>query len=562
MKIRSKTVIAVSAMAILIFLILHIVATYIIFPSFENLEKNKAEEHVIQAKTALNYALSEMEKNDNDWSAWDDTYHYMQFRNQDYIDNNLMDTTFVNLRLNFFLLINPAGELVYGKSFDLNTNCEIPLTPSLTSLFTSYSLVWNFSSSSKNATSGIILLPEQPLMIVSMPILTSNSEGPIMGALIFGRYLDSAELASLSQLIGDPISIHRFDDPEIQNKPIFAQNSNPSTLSTFVEVSNSTTISGYCLIDDIRSNPAIYLQVDTSRDITRQGNSVMTIFLVFSLLLSIVFGVGTILLLEKSVVKPLNKLTSEIKDLGIVDDQVQLPALFGTDETALLKKAMKDALTQRLAAISELAGMIGHDLRNPLTGIKGSVYYLKGHYSEQMDETGKDMLKTIDDCVEYSNKIINDLLEYSREVKLELTESTPKMLLANTLSMLKVPSSIKLVDGTEDKPVFLVDQAKMSRVFTNLITNAFDAMPKGGSLTVLSKNVGGVVEITFSDSGIGMSEETLNKLWLPLFTTKAKGMGFGLSICRRMVEAHGGKISVKSVEAKGTIFKIMLPSLS
>ena len=226
-----------------------------------------------------------------------------------------------------------------------------------------------------------------------------------------------------------------------------------------------------------------------------------------------------------------------------------------TDTNARLLK------TERFAAIGELAGMIGHDLRNPLTGIKGSAYYLRGHYFEQMDETGKDMLKTIDDCVEYSNKIINDLLEYSREIKLELTESTPKMLLANTLSMLKVPSSIKLVDGTEDNPVFLVDQAKMSRVFTNLITNAFDAMPNGGSLTVLSRNVGGMVEITFSDSGMGMSAETLSKLWLPLFTTKAKGMGFGLSICRRMVEAHGGKISVKSVEEKGTSFKIMLPSL-
>ncbi len=147
MKIRSKTVIAVSTMATLVFLILQIVATNVIFPSFMNLEKSKAEEHVIQAKIALNYALSEMEKNAIDWSAWDDTYNYAQFRNQDYIDNNLIDSTLANLRLNFFLLLNSAGELVYGKSFDLDTHCELPLTPSVTSLFTSDSLVWDFSSS-------------------------------------------------------------------------------------------------------------------------------------------------------------------------------------------------------------------------------------------------------------------------------------------------------------------------------------------------------------------------------------------------------------------------------
>jgi signal transduction histidine kinase len=208
--------------------------------------------------------------------------------------------------------------------------------------------------------------------------------------------------------------------------------------------------------------------------------------------------------------------------------------------------------SERLATIGELAAMVGHDLRNPLTGIKGATYYLKTKYGMEINAKGKEMLKTIDECIEYSNGIINDLLEYSREMRLELTQIDPKTLLSQSMSMIKVPSNIQVVDSIEAEPKIMVDEAKLNRVFVNIIKNAFDAMPDGGTLTIKSKAVQDNLEIVFIDNGIGMSEETLSKLGSPLFTTKAKGMGFGLSICKRIVEAHGGKISVESESGKGT----------
>ena len=230
-------------------------------------------------------------------------------------------------------------------------------------------------------------------------------------------------------------------------------------------------------------------------------------------------------------------------------------------ETAWSRDSFLVARAERLATIGELAAMVGHDLRNPLTGIMGAAYYLKTKHSPELGSKGKEMLETIETAITYSNKIVNDLMEYSRDLKLELAECTPKAMLENALSLIEVPEKIKIVDATEYKPTVKADIEKMRRVCVNLIKNAFDAMHEGGTLTVKSREVNGKLEIAFKDTGTGMSKETLSKLegGVPLFTTKAKGMGFGVPICKRIAEAHGGKLSVESKIWKGTTVTITVP---
>ena len=217
--------------------------------------------------------------------------------------------------------------------------------------------------------------------------------------------------------------------------------------------------------------------------------------------------------------------------------------------------------SERLATIGELAAMVGHDLRNPLTGIMGAAYYLKTKHGAELGTKGKGMLESIENAINYSNKIINDLLEYSRDLKLNLAEVTPKALQKNALSLLAVPDKIQIVDAIEDNSVIKADREKMCRVFVNIIKNAIDAMPEGGTLKIKSREVKGKLEITFKDTGTGMSEETLSELkrGVPLFTTKAKGMGFGLPICKRIAEAHGGKLSLESKIGKGTTVTVTIP---
>jgi signal transduction histidine kinase len=215
---------------------------------------------------------------------------------------------------------------------------------------------------------------------------------------------------------------------------------------------------------------------------------------------------------------------------------------------------------ERFAVIGELATMVGHDLRNPLASMEYAFYYLRTNCVCDLGKDGLRMLKILEEDIGRSNKIINDLLDYSAKIRLDLEMTDIKSILKETYPFLKIPESIRIVDLAKDEPKIRVDFMKIQRVFVNVLKNAIEAMPDGGILTIESKKADGNVEVTVSDTGTGMSGETLRKLWGPLFTTKAKGMGFGLPISKRFIEAHGGNVSVQSELGKGTTFTMTIPT--
>jgi len=169
------------------------------------------------------------------------------------------------------------------------------------------------------------------------------------------------------------------------------------------------------------------------------------------------------------------------------------------------------------------------------------------------------MLDTIDDAIAYADKIMTDLLDFSREIKLKPVRKTVKEVVADALSLIKIPRKVKVINLTENELTISVDSILTRRVLHNIFINAFDAMPDGGTLKIESKENGENVSIKICDSGVGMSKKVAEKLFTPFFTTKARGVGLGLAICKRIVEAHGGSIDVESKEDKGTCITIILP---
>jgi PAS domain S-box-containing protein len=223
------------------------------------------------------------------------------------------------------------------------------------------------------------------------------------------------------------------------------------------------------------------------------------------------------------------------------------------------RKKMEEQLQQaeRLAAVGETATMVGHDLRNPLQGIAGALHLLKQEPLTANERS--EILQVIQKSLEYAESIVRELSDYSARIELSLSYATPKSILREALQAVKIPPSVTVEDLSKNEPTFRGDVSRLRRVFINLIENAVDAMPEGGKLILDSRQLGGSVEIVLSDTGAGMADKVAANLWKPFQTTKAKGLGLGLSISKRIVEAHGGSISVQSKIGAGTTITTCLP---
>jgi len=227
-----------------------------------------------------------------------------------------------------------------------------------------------------------------------------------------------------------------------------------------------------------------------------------------------------------------------------------------------LREAQEELISkQKLAIIGQLAGGVGHDLRNPIGSIKNAVYFLK-MVIEDPEPDLKKTLEILEKEVTASEKIINSLLDFTHTKLPSLRNVKVNEVIKKTISKISVPEDIKIVRQLEKTfPTILADPDQLDRIFVNIILNAIQAMPEGGQLTVKSEALSQEwVAISFSDTGMGIAEENMGKLFEPLFTTKSKGIGLGLAISKNFVEAHGGTIEVQSEIEKGTTFTIKLPS--
>jgi two-component system sensor histidine kinase HydH len=198
----------------------------------------------------------------------------------------------------------------------------------------------------------------------------------------------------------------------------------------------------------------------------------------------------------------------------------------------------------------------------------GMTYLTKTKYDKlskqikkTVDETGiREMLATAQEQIYYMDKIVSDLQDYSAPLTPILLQTDVRELVRKTVAATRLPRNVKVVitTGRYTRKVEL-DEGMMRRVFTNLVSNAIQAMPKGGRLAIKTSTTGRDLTVSFRDTGVGITGENLPKIFSPFFTTKAKGQGLGLSVCKRLVEAQGGTITVQSQVGKGSTFTVRFP---
>ena len=225
-------------------------------------------------------------------------------------------------------------------------------------------------------------------------------------------------------------------------------------------------------------------------------------------------------------------------------------------------RQLKDA--ERMAAIGQTAGMIGHDIRNPLQAIAGELFLMKQDVDNSPDSECKhgvqESLASIQEQVDYMNKIIADLQDFARPLKPEPVEVDLCTTIPQLVATVNVPGNVEAhAECDSQLPKIKIDVTFLKRILVNLATNAVQAMPNGGKLTIKAAQHDGTVVITVADTGVGIPDSVKPKMFQPLMTTKSKGQGFGLAVVKRLVEAQDGTITFDSKVGEGTQFKITFP---
>jgi two-component system, NtrC family, nitrogen regulation sensor histidine kinase NtrY len=280
--------------------------------------------------------------------------------------------------------------------------------------------------------------------------------------------------------------------------------------------------------------------------------------------------------ISKSVTKPIQDLVDGVGVIagGNLDHRIETDAQGEVkflvdsvnDMTVSLKENRERAISaERIAAWQDVARTVAHEIKNPLWPIQSSIRSLRKAYQsdkESFEEIFDECTETIVEEVDSLRKIVDEFSQFARMPKPNLNECNINDVIADTLKLWTArPENVEIITSLAKTPIILGDKEQLSRAFINIITNAVQAMPNGGKLTIsTSFNEQKLVCVTFADTGIGMTQEVKEKIFQPYFTTKESGTGLGMAVVHRVITDHKGVIEVESEENVGTKFIISFPT--
>ena len=374
MSITKKTLLVIASMLVVILVLLFFYFRFFVLNDYLKLEEQYLTKNIEQSIKILNTKINSMLTTSRDWSTWDDTYYFISEGNQDYIDSNLLDETYINLELNSFTLIDNNENIKYIGLFDLKNNTPVEVSDDFkTALLNEKKLVHHISEESKVA--GIALLNGIPALIVSVPILKNDNSGPVNGTLIMARYIDNSISDFMSSSVGYPINLYNIYDSDTKKYAKILENlttSKDPNKNIEIQYLSNSQISGYSIIKDIYGNPILLLQILLPRDIYREGVKHINEFLIFAFVLAFLSCLSIFIILRKIILSRIANLNIQTINIGKNRDFAKNIAVKGNDEISKLTNSINTMLGEIRRYENEIKHLSFHDY---LTGIYNRFFF-------------------------------------------------------------------------------------------------------------------------------------------------------------------------------------------
>jgi signal transduction histidine kinase/ActR/RegA family two-component response regulator len=447
----------------------------------------------------------------------------------------------------------------------------------------------------KSHHEGLLVLPGVVLLVASQPVTGSVPVPPAVGAAVFGRILNHAEMTALSDITQQDTHLAVLDDPSLSPGERMALTRPGTEPAPFVLVQSKDRITSLLRLKDVMGDARVALIVHAPRPVFREG--VRSIyFLAGSLIACCLMTAGLLfVLLSRTVLSPLAHLAKDVQRIGVTGETTRV-AVRGHDELAQLAgsiNGMLDALNrsesergkltahliqaQKSEAVGVLAGGIAHDFNNILQVISSFTQLLL--HKSAANDPAVSSLHTIEKAIARGSQLTQQMLLFGKGVESRLEDVDMNAEIVEVCQMLErtIPKMISIEQHlSRDLKAVRGDASQLKQILMNLAVNARDAMPGGGRMVFESENVRideefrsrhpqlGVGEhamLSISDTGTGMDSETMKRMYDAFFTTKeiGKGTGLGLAIVYAVVNSHRGYISCYSELGQGTIFRVYLP---
>ncbi|MCH8864802.1 MAG: PAS domain S-box protein [Chloroflexi bacterium] len=352
MTLRKKALLIIGLSLLALLALVYITSRFILLSNLEETEARYTGQNVERALASLSHILLELETTTADRASWDDTYAFIETRDDEYIQSNLLDETFITLGLNLMMFIDASGQIVFSKAFDLQNEAEVALPVRLQSYLSEEDLLSGVGT--RSTTSGVVLYDEGPMLVVALPILTSDDGGPSRGTLIFGRYIDADVINRLSLHAMLPVNIYRLD--EVRSEPGFQVVINALWQGEPVVVQplSSQYVAGYTLIKDIRDNPVLILRVDGPRDLYQAGQRSVAYYILTILGAGLLLAGVVMLIIQKQVFSRFAALVKGVNRIAETGDTSSRISMSGGDELYVIAGTINGMLTALQSAEGEL----------------------------------------------------------------------------------------------------------------------------------------------------------------------------------------------------------------